>query len=326
MEKIGTNTFVETVYPGVNIGCIVTDDGSICIDTPLLPGEAQRWQARIHSLEGEPVRFAVYTNGQRERILGTQYLLRSTSHPLSPPTTLFPTQPISLVHSMGLRRRPEPPQRQTIRKGIVVAHKLAWAQVSNHCTDAFKQSMIDMLGDRDPDVVNLDVIRPQVALDEHIKLYVGDQEIMLLAAAPGMLWVWNPAQRALFTGDTLVVGTHPPLTVTDTQEWLLALERLRQEPQFQEAVIVPGRGSLCDVRAAEPLIEYLKIARKCTYKLYRTSGPKSDLNNVAADLLPLYPVADGQRERVQRQIKLGLDELYDKFKAADAANAEANRQ
>lgn len=325
METIGTNTFVETVYPGVNIGCIVTDGGSMCVDTPLLPGEAQRWQARIQSLEGEPVRFVVYTNGQRERILGTQYLLHSKSVPLSPSANPPSMQPLSQIHSLGLLRRPEPPQSQIIRKGLVVAHKLAWAQVSNHCTDAFKQSMIDMLGDRDPDVVSLDVIRPQVALDEHIKLYVGDQEITLLAAAPGMLWVWYPAQNVLFAGDTLVVGTHPPLTVTDTQEWLLALDRLRQEDRFQGATIVPGRGALCDVQATEPLIEYLKIARESTYELYRTNGPKADLNNVAADLLPLYPVADGQRERVQRQIKLGLDELYDKFKAADAANAEASR-
>jgi glyoxylase-like metal-dependent hydrolase (beta-lactamase superfamily II) len=297
----------------------------MCIDTPLLPGEAQRWQVRIKSLEGEPVRFVVYTDGQRERILGTQYLLHSKSVLMPATASLPPKQPFSPIHSLGLLRRPEPPQRQVIRKGLVVAHKLAWAQVSNHCTDAFKQSMIDMLGDRDPDVVNLDVIRPQVALDEHIKLYVGDQEITLLAAAPGMLWVWYPAQNVLFTGDTLVVGTHPPLTVTDTHEWLLALERLRQEERFQGATIVPGRGILCDVQAADPLIEYLKIARERTYELYRANGPKADLNDVAADLLPLYPVADGQRERVQRQIKLGLDELYDKFKAADAANAEASR-
>jgi hypothetical protein len=36
-------------------------------------------------------------------------------------------------------------------------------------------------------------------------------------------------------------------------------------------------------------------------------------------LVPLCPVPDGQWERVQRQIKLGLDEIYDGFKAADVA-------
>ncbi|MGD9100526.1 MAG: MBL fold metallo-hydrolase [Anaerolineae bacterium] len=323
MEKIGNNTFITTVYPGVNIGCIVTDGGSICVDTPLLPGEAQRWQARIRSLEGEPVRFVVYTSGQRERILGTQYLIR-LQPPLPPPSAaLLSSQPDLRQRHDRLHQRPAP-GKESLRKGVAVAHKLAWAQVANHCTDSFKQSMVDMLGERDPDIVDLEVICPQVALDQSLTLHVGDEEITLLAAAPGMLWVWHSEQRVLFVGDTVVVGTHPPLTVTDTEEWLAALERLRQEPQFQDATIVPGRGHLCDATAATPLMEYLRMARDSTHEVYHAGRPKADLNGIAADLLPLYPVADGQRERVQRQIKLGLDELYDEFKAADATDSEAD--
>ena len=323
--KIGNNIYVETVYPGVNVGCIVADRGSVCVDTPLLPGEAQRWQARIRSLKGEPVRFVVYTNGQRDRILGTQYLIHSIPAPPSPSAALLSSQPDPRQRPrqrLGLRQHPEPKKEQRVRKGVVVAHKLAWAQVTSHRTDNFKQSMIDMLGERDPDIINLQIIRPQVALDEDLELHIGDEKVTLLAAAPGMLWVWYPEQSVLFVGDTVVVGTHPPLMVTNTKKWLVALERLRYEPQFQDAVVVPGRGSLCDTSAAETLIEYLSLAREGTREIYRTGRSKADLNGVAADLLPLYAVADGQRERVQRQIKLGLDDLYDEFKAADAANSE----
>jgi glyoxylase-like metal-dependent hydrolase (beta-lactamase superfamily II) len=306
MEKIRSNIFVETVYPGVNVGCVVTGQGSICIDTPWLPAEAQRWRARIRSLDGEPVRVVVYTNGQQERVLGTQYLIRPQQPPL-----------------IGLPPPPAPEHNQDLGKGTVVAHKQAWEQVQSLCSNNFKQSMIDFLADRDPDVVDLEVILPQITLDERIKLFAGDEVVTLLAASRGMLWVWLAEQRVLFTGDTIVVGTHPPLTITDTEEWLGALERLRQEEQFQDAVIVPGRGALCDVSAAEPLTSYLSMARESTLKIYRTGRSKADLNAVAADLMPLYPVANGQRERVQRQIKQGLDELYDACKAADAANSEA---
>jgi hypothetical protein len=71
------------------------------------------------------------------------------------------------------------------------------------------------------------------------------------------------------------------------------------------------------------LTDYLRKARDRTRRIYRGNRPKAELNKVAADLLPLYPVADGQRERVQRQIKLGLDELYDQIKAAGAADPDA---
>jgi glyoxylase-like metal-dependent hydrolase (beta-lactamase superfamily II) len=308
MEEIAANVFAETVYPGVNVGCIVTDEGAICIDTPLLPGEAQRWRARVRSLGGEPVRFVVYTNGQRERILGTQYLIRA-------PQDSRPQ--FSLLPSSG--------RGQGTRPGVAVAHKLAWAQVENHRSDSFKQSMIDELADRDPDIVNLEVIPPQITTDESIKLYVGDEIVTILAAAKGMLWVWLPEQGVLFVGDTVVVGTHPPLMVTDTKEWLSALARLRRERRFQDAVIVPGRGPLCDTSATRPLTDYLRVARDRTRRIYRAGRSKADLNGVAADLLSLYPVANGQRERVQRQIKLGLDHLYDGFKAADAVDSEAAR-
>lgn len=328
MKEIGSNIFVETVYPGVNVGCIVTAGGSVCVDTPLLPGEAQRWQAMIRSLEGEPVRFVVYTNGQRERILGAQYLIPPTP-PIPPPSAaLLLSKPESRQRperSFGLLPPLEQREKQEIRKGTVVAHKLAWEQVANHRTESFKQSMIEMLGDRDPDIVNLEIIRPQVTLDESLKLHVGDEEVTILAAASGMLWVWCPEQGVLFVGDTVVVGTHPPLTVTNTREWLAALERLCHEAQFQDAVIVPGRGGLCDTLAAEPLMEYLGLAREGTRKVYRAGRSKADLNGVATKLLPLYPVANGQRERVQRQIKLGLDDLYDEFKAADTADTEVSR-
>jgi glyoxylase-like metal-dependent hydrolase (beta-lactamase superfamily II) len=307
MEQIGANVFVETVYPGVNVGCIVTDQGSICIDTPLLPAEAQRWRTRVASLGGEPVRFVVYTNGQRERILGTQYLIGDSQGTVSRPATL-----------------PLPGQGQDGGKGTVVAHRLAWAEVKGHCTDSFKQSMIEMLAHRDPDIFDLEIILPHITLDASLKLYLGDEVVALLAAARGMLWVWFPKQAVLFAGDTVVVGTHPPLTVTDTREWLAALARLRRERRFQEAVIVPGRGPLCDMSATEPLTEYLRLARDRTRRLCRAGRPKADLNRLAADLVPLYPVADGQRERVQRQIKMGLDELYDEFKATDAADSEVS--
>jgi glyoxylase-like metal-dependent hydrolase (beta-lactamase superfamily II) len=320
METIGANIFVETVYPGINVGCIITDEGAICVDTPLLPGEAQRWMARIESLGAEQVRFVVYTSGQSERILGTQYFISEKQVPLPPQQ--ISAQRVTRPRPLPFRQPAPmltPEQSRWVQLGAVVAHKSAWQKVKEHQTDSFKQSMVDMFGERDPDMVKLDVTLPQITFDDRIKLYVGDVTVELLAAADAVLWVWLLEQRVLFTGDTVVVGVHPPLTDIDLPAWLNALERLCQDPRFQDTIIVPGRGPLSDVSAVEPLVEYLRIACSRTEEIYAEGRPKAELNEVAAKLLPLYPVADGQRERVQRQIKLGLDNLYDVLKAADAA-------
>jgi glyoxylase-like metal-dependent hydrolase (beta-lactamase superfamily II) len=320
METIGANVFVETVYPGVNTGCIISREGSICVDTPFLPGEAQRWATLIRSLGGAPIRFVIYTNGQRDRILGTQYLLESepfSGHPQAPAVQqvsgpqriLFPTPPA----------RPVPERRQRTTKGAVVAQRQAWNQVKEYQTEGFKQSLLDTFGDRDPDMEKLQIILPQVTFSEQIRIFVGEVTAVLLAAASGVAWVWLPQQQVLFVGDTLVVGTHPPLNAMNIREWLTALERLRREPAFQDAVIVPGRGPVTDADAASALINYLHMAFFETRRVYRSGRPKGELNEIAGELLGHFPVADGQRERVQRQIKLGLDDLYDQFKADNTA-------
>jgi glyoxylase-like metal-dependent hydrolase (beta-lactamase superfamily II) len=319
METIAANIFVETVYPGVNVGCFVTDVGAVCVDTPLLPGEAQRWRARIRSWGADLVRFVVYTNGQSERVLGTQYFVFDER----PPNVEQAPVRQSARPQRGLFSRFVPQvtaeQYNCVQRGAVVAHKQVWEQVKEYSSDSFRQSMVDMLGDRDPDMVNLKVLLPQITFDEQIHLYVGNTVVTLLAAAQGTLWVWLPEQQVLFTGDTVVAGTHPPLAVVSLQEWLKALERLRQEPQFQTARLVPGRGPLSDISVTEPLIEYLSLAFEKTKQIFQAGRSKADLNDLAAEMVPLYPVPDGQLERVQRQIKLALDDLYDAFRVGETA-------
>jgi glyoxylase-like metal-dependent hydrolase (beta-lactamase superfamily II) len=323
MEQIRANIFVETVYPGINVGCIIIDHEAICVDTPLLPGEAQRWRARTRSLGAELVRFVVYTNGQQDRILGTQYLIREEQ--VTPVRQPAPTRQQAsrspLIPFAQTRTRDRPKPSKSVRRGTVVAHRLAFEQVKDYSNESFRQSMVETFGERDSDMGNLEVIPPQITFDEELQLYISDATVTLVAAAKGIAWVWLSDQRVLFVGDTIVVGEHPPLTIINTQEWLAALERLRQDAQFQDATIVPGRGPLCDVSATEPLTEYLQMACDKTRQVYRAGRHKSELNDVATELLSLFPVIDGHRERVQRQIKIGLDELYDGFKAADVGEA-----
>jgi hypothetical protein len=41
IQEIGASIFVETELHGANVGFIVTDEGVILIDTPLLPDDAR---------------------------------------------------------------------------------------------------------------------------------------------------------------------------------------------------------------------------------------------------------------------------------------------
>ncbi len=47
MEKVTENVFVETGFRGCNVGFVVTKDGVVMIDTPMMPREALEWRERI---------------------------------------------------------------------------------------------------------------------------------------------------------------------------------------------------------------------------------------------------------------------------------------
>ena len=43
MQKLAKDIYVESNFPGVTVGAILTSDGIICIDTPTHPADARRW-------------------------------------------------------------------------------------------------------------------------------------------------------------------------------------------------------------------------------------------------------------------------------------------
>jgi len=74
MKQIAPHIYVEHGYHGVTVGCIVTDSGVICIDSPTLPAHARAWRAQIAKHTDRPICFVVLTDGQRDRIASLQYL------------------------------------------------------------------------------------------------------------------------------------------------------------------------------------------------------------------------------------------------------------
>jgi hypothetical protein len=98
----------------------------------------------------------------------------------------------------------------------------------------------------------------------------------------------------------------------DTKVWLNALTALRRA-RFARTTIVPGRGPLCDQAASRPLSEYIALARRRIRSLCTAGQARVDMADVVAELLPLFPVPDDERELVSRRIKAGLERLYEEL-------------
>jgi len=49
MKQLTKNIYIETGWPGANVGCIVTSEGVVMVDTPGNPSDAMKWKREVES-------------------------------------------------------------------------------------------------------------------------------------------------------------------------------------------------------------------------------------------------------------------------------------
>jgi glyoxylase-like metal-dependent hydrolase (beta-lactamase superfamily II) len=283
MQQIAPNTYSSTEYPGVHVGFHVMPRGVLAIDAPALPRDARAWRQRILETAGVPILYVLLTDGHPDRVL-----------------------------SAGLLGAP------------IIAGKAALDQILTY-TDGYWRSVADWWARRypeeGPDLGAACVRQPEIVLMGQLTIHKGGADLTLnevQGAAPGSTWLHLTQHDVLFAGDTVVAGVHPWLaSAPDTRAWLATLSDLRR-PRFAETRIVPGRGPVCDSSATEPLSAYLGLARRRVRSLLREGRSRGDVGGLVAEFMDLYPVPSGERDSLQRRIRVDLERVYDELAEASA--------
>lgn len=281
MQELAPGIFVETGFRRVNVGAILTDEGFVLIDTPPYPEDARRWRAILATISERPIRAIINTDAHTERVLGNYWF-----------------------HS-----------------DLIVAHDET-AQYLKNVPNNFIDTAIDTLTSypfERSQFSSLQLCTPNISFSDRMQLRIGGKAIPMLAKSgpmDGSLWVHLPDERLVFTGDSVIVDQHPHIASGCTKQWLENLTVLRRT-RFQADTIVPGRGSLTDKSATEPISSYLRLARRRVSSLYNAGRPRADTSTLVPELLALFPYDAGQLDIVQRRIKNGLDRIYEEFKADD---------
>jgi glyoxylase-like metal-dependent hydrolase (beta-lactamase superfamily II) len=277
MKEIASNVYASTELAGVNVGFIVGPEGAIAVDAPVLPQDTRAWWQQVVQIAGGPILYVVLTDAHPDRLL-----------------------------SAGLLEAP------------IVAARATYDQAAAY-TEGFWRGVVEGWARRFPeaadDMSGVSVVLPEVMFSSGLTLHKGGMDVTVRqvdGAAPGSAWVYLPEQDVLFAGDTVVAESHPFLhAAPDTKAWLNTLTALRRA-RFSKTTIVPGRGPLCDQAASRPLSEYIALARRRVRSLH-AAGARADVGELVAEMLPLFPVPDDERELVPRRIKAGLDRLYEEL-------------
>jgi cyclase len=280
MQKLTEHIYLHRDSRGVNLGMILTPNGLVLVDSPMLPEDTRAWREAITQITTAP----------------PSYLINTDHH---------------LGHSLGNWAFPDVP---------VVTHRHAAFFMLEKYDDTFRARFVESFRNTQPTVANelekLPLPQPRMGVGDLMTLYVGDFPIELIHVGghtPGSIMVRVPSDDVLFTGDVVVRGRHPNLGDANSQQWLEALKKIEA---MAPKVIVPGHGELATVETLHEVASYVTVLYNTVVNFYQTGLSRKDVvSKVKA--LEGFPLDMEDRLRAELRLKASLQRVYDELKERD---------
>lgn len=278
MEEIVPGVYVSSVYPGINVGLVVTARWVVAIDAPPFPSDYRAWRKAARAI-GRPIRYLILTDDHPDRLLGALWV------------------GVPVIAGRGTWQKIQ--EREDMLQALVEDWNRRHAPQGKPIPS--------------PDLERVPL--PELVVDGRITLE--DDVSVRVESVPGpsagSVWVWLPRQAVLFTGDG-IVHSHPLLSESPSPtRWLEALTHL-EEGYPPARVVVPGRGPMGGPEVAGPLAGYLRHAYQ-RLQVALSEGKSPDLTAVAGELLELFPASDREKERLLPQIRAGLEHWVEEMKS-----------
>jgi cyclase len=210
MEQVTPHIYTNTKLRGCNPSFVTTSDGVVVIDTPQLPTRAvaMRAEAERHG----PLRYLINTEHHVDHIFGNYWF-----------------KGVPVVEHQAL-----------YDNFMVVTPDLDPYAYALEAIPTDDPDAAPLIPDRD--TYYADPNKGTIVFTGDLTLHVGDHTFNLLHTpghTPGQLAVHVPEERAVFTGDTIFSGCQTWLMTSNVDQWIEALERIRQ---LDVDHVVPGHG------------------------------------------------------------------------------------
>jgi cyclase len=280
MREISPGIFVETDQRGANYGAVLTDEGVIIIDTPIVPKQAAAFRDELLRVSnGKPFLYIINTDHHRGHIVGNQFFM------------------------------PTP----------VVAHDIAWKHMKGY-GDNFKQRVIDSFKKEpeiQAQFTSIQIVVPKITFSHRLDVVRGGRDLRIIkvgghTAATSVIWL--PDERMSFVGDAVWVDQHPYMAQANSKEWLDGLTYIRKLKADQ---IVPGRGPVCGRDATERMSEYIRYMRARVRTFHRQGKTKQEtVQTVLREVVGWFPIAPALKSKTESQIKQGIGRIWNEMEKA----------
>ncbi len=281
MERVTENVYFETGLRGCNPGFVVTGDGVVVVDTPQLPTRAVAMRELAES-HGE-IRYLINTEHHVDHIFGNYYFKGAGT----------------VVNHRGLYER-----------FMVVFPDLDPFVYAAEAIPTDDPDGAAIFPDRDE--YYADPNKGTIVFDSNLTLRVGVHTFELIHTpghTPGQLAVHIPEEGVVFTGDTIFSGCQTWLMTSDVDQWLAALETIRQ---LDVDYILPGHGpvvpkSYLDTQRSN-LLDWKSAVASAVARGWTREETIARVN-----FADRYPVDIGQEYMMDHIQTLNAASLYDKM-------------
>ncbi len=272
------------------MGFIITGEGVILIDTPMLPDQAHVWLEEIRKRTDEEIKYIINTDHHRGHIIGNQYFPMAT----------------------------------------VIAHEFAWKNMKSYgdsfrtrLLNLYRNRMPDAAEEWKR---NLRIVEPEITFSGRTSLFKGDKEIQLLPLGghtPATTVIFMPGDGLVFAGDLVVTDRPPFLSQGDTREWLQALTYLRK---LRYDVLIPGHGELTSKEATEKMSDFLRTVRRKVRSAYKMGLGKADAARSLKHLIHYWPIPPFEKPKADRRFKSSLSRVWNEMREEEVAKARAKKK
>lgn len=286
MEQVTPNIWTATDIRGCNPSYVTTSDGVVVIDTPQLPTRAvaMREEAESHG----PIRYVVNTEHHVDHIFGNYYFKGAGR----------------VVHHRG------------VADNFMVPTPLL--DPFDYAAEAIPMSDPDGAGlFPEREVYFADPNRGQIVFTGDLTLEVGDHTFELLHTpghTPGQIAVHVPAERVVFTGDTVFSEVQTWVMASDVDQWIEALNTISR---LDVDHVIPGHGPVTTLRYLQTqkavLLEWKSMVASAV-----AQGWSREETIARCHMRDRYPVDIGQEYMMEYIQKHNAGILWDKL----SANAE----
>lgn len=253
MIKVMDHIFVETKYLGANVGCVLTEQGPVLIDTPMLPEEATDLRDQLRQMGQSDIAYIVYTHQHFDHVMGSAFLTKRT----------------------------------IAYNGAISGIKYLETNLEKDITLFFP----DLYQERKEIFDNLEIVLPQITFTNELRLYMGDRTLELTFVgghSSASILISVPEDRVLFAGDNIETGLLPVTANCRYGPWI---ELLRSIEDMEIDTIVPGHGDIGGKEIARNLRLYFDGMRDRVRSLLDVGATKEEvLERVdLTDCLPVEP-------------------------------------